>query len=146
MFVPLVAGLLGVVIVGHMMRRAVLGFVLVPILVAGWSFSLVATSGVMPPGLTLAIGLGVTVAVYPFDASDTRRILAACVVGAIFAVVGAFLRPMNDTLPQAIAVSVNVVAVVTYAIASVVSYRSTQASSRQDDSSAQQSTRGNPHL
>lgn len=122
-FLPLVVGILGVMLAGHMMGRAVVGYALTPLLIGGWFFTFVLTSGVMPAGLILAIGVSVVAAVYPFSRPGTRLILQACGIGAALALIGVFLRLNDNPVSTWIAVIMNAVAVTVYAVASAISYR-----------------------
>lgn len=129
MLLPLVLGLVGVVAAGHLLHRGVLAYVLMPFMVGGWFVGFSVTYGLMPPGLTLAIGLAVVVAVYPFPPRDTRLILLAsglggllALCGGLFAYVGAVQRPV-EALAQWGAIIANVIAMAIYAVGAVLTYR-----------------------
>ena len=129
-FLPLVFGLVGVVASGHMLRRGLLAYVLALFMVGGWFFGFIVSYGLMPPGLTLAIGLTVVAAVYPFPPRDTRLILLASGLGGLLALcgglltyIGVVLRPVEAPLAQWGAIIANVIAVAIYATAAARAYR-----------------------
>lgn len=122
-FAPLLSILVGTIVAGHLLKRALLVYALLPLLFMGSAVTFVTTSGVLPPGSVVAAVLLLTTGILPFDATSARIILSAVALGGAAAVASFALRTVEGYPALALAVFVNVVALVAYLLAAIMCSR-----------------------